>query len=236
VTRKEALSNPAAHEAVMKEWNKLRAQGVWDEKTVKPWAEVRAKAKRDGRTIHVGRIFDICVEKNHELPPSDPRRKFKGRVVFGGNNVRDQNSEAALFQDLGSSPATMEASKFCDMFSLLVGHSAQQADAVSAYTQAKLDSRNETWVRLPKHAWPASGAWERIADPVCPLRLALYGHPESGGYWEQYATEQVKAAGFRAVPNWGSCFFHPELRLFLIVYVDDFKLAGPTEIWRRVGG
>ena len=25
---------------------------------------------------------DICVEKNSELPESDPSRKFKGRVVF----------------------------------------------------------------------------------------------------------------------------------------------------------
>ena len=66
-------------------------------------------------------------------------------------------------------------------------------------------------------------------DPVCPLRLALYGHPESGGYWEQYATRQVCKAGFSPIKSWGSCFFHPTLRLFLIIYVDDFKLAGPQE-------
>ena len=90
----------------MKEWDKLRAQGGWDESKVRPWSEVKAEAKRTGATIHVGRIFDICVEKNSELPPSDPRRKYKGRVVFGGNDVRDQNAEAALCQDLGSSPAT----------------------------------------------------------------------------------------------------------------------------------
>ena len=57
----------------MKEWNKLRKQGVWDEKAVKPWAEVKAKARLADKTIHGGRIFDICVEKDHELPPSDPR-------------------------------------------------------------------------------------------------------------------------------------------------------------------
>ena len=82
----------------MKEWDKLHKQRVWDEKRVRPWAEVRAEAKRTGCTIHVGRIFDICVEKNHELSQSDTRRKFKGSVVFflgGGDNVRDQNSEAA---------------------------------------------------------------------------------------------------------------------------------------------
>ena len=83
------MSIPEAKAALMAEWNKLRKQGVWDEKGVKPWAEVRAQAKREGRTIHVGRIFDICVEKNSELPKSDPRRKYKGRVVFGGNQVHD---------------------------------------------------------------------------------------------------------------------------------------------------
>ena len=179
VTRKEAIANLAAQKAVMAEWTKLRGQKVWDEKGVRPWADVRAAARREGKTIHVGRIFDICVEKNSELPASDPRRKFKGRVVFGGNDVRDQNAEAAFFQDLGSSPATMEASKFCDLYSLLKGNDAQQADAVSAYTQATLDSANPTWVRIPAYARPK--AWDHIVDPVCPLRLALYGHPESGG-------------------------------------------------------
>ena len=157
VSRKEALANPDAKKALVKEWDKLRAQGVSDESKVRPWSEVKAEARRAGKTVHVGRIFDICVEKNSELPASDPRRKYKGRVVFGGNDVRDQNAEAALFQDLGSSPATMEARKFCDMYSLLEGHSAQQADAVSAYTQAKLGTKSQTCIRVPRHAWPEGG-------------------------------------------------------------------------------
>ena len=165
----------------MKEWDKLRAQGVWDESKVRPWSEVKAEARRSGTSVHVGRILDICVENTSELPASDPRRKYKGRVFFGGNDVRDQNAEAALFQDLGSSPATMEASKFCDMLSLLKGHSAQQADAVSAYTQAKLGTKSKTWIRLPRHAWPDGGKWDHIPYPVCPLMLELYGHPEAGG-------------------------------------------------------
>ncbi len=27
--------------------------------------------------------------------------------------------------------------------------------------------------------------------------------------------------------EWRSCFWHADLRLFLVVYVDDFKLSGP---------
>ncbi len=30
-------------------------------------------------------------------------------------------------------------------------------------------------------------------------------------------------------PEWPSMFWHPELRLLLSIYVDDFKIAGPKE-------
>ena len=43
------------------------------------------------------------------MPEGDKLRKFKGRTVFQENNVRDENSDVALFSELGSSPATMEA-------------------------------------------------------------------------------------------------------------------------------
>eukprot|EP00974_Lingulodinium_polyedra_P041546 3990403-Lingulodinium_polyedra.AAC.1 len=36
------------------------------------------------------------------------------------------------------------------------------------------------------------------------------------------------AAGFMPIEAWPSCFWHEELRLMLSVYVDDFKMAGPT--------
>ena len=37
----------------------------------------------------------------------------------------------------------------------------------------------ETWIRLPREYW--SPEWRKILDPVVPLRLALYGHPDPGG-------------------------------------------------------
>jgi hypothetical protein len=171
-----------ARAALQAEWDKLRRQKVWDEAKVKPWAQVVRESRATSSTIHVGRIFEICVEKNAELPLGDPRRKFKGRVVFQGNQVRDQDNEEALFGDLGSSPATMEAGKSCDCYSLFPGLAGEQADAESAYTQSRLGGSVVTWVQLPRHQWPPE--WEGITDPVCPLVLAVYGHPEAGGYSE----------------------------------------------------
>jgi len=132
---------------------------------------------------HLGRIFALCVDKGSERPIGDPGRKFKGRVVFQGNNVRDQNSDAAMFQELGSSPACMEASKAADAYGLFFQHTAEQADAVQAYIQAKLSGPSATWVLLPQDQWPR--AWiGKYKTPVVPLILALYGHPDSGGFWE----------------------------------------------------
>ena len=63
-----------------------------------------------------------------------------------------------------------------------------------------------------------------------PLRLALYGHPDSGGIWEKHCEDQLRTVGWVAVlPEiWQSIFYHPELDLLLVIYVDDFKMAGPT--------
>ena len=40
----------------------------------------------------------------------------------------------------------------------------------------------------------------------------------------------VQSVGFVPVgQEWPSCYKHPDLQLFLVIYVDDFKLAGPEK-------
>ena len=176
----------------------------------------------------MGRLFGIVVEKGAELPKDDPRRKFKGRVVFQGNRVVNQNFQAAMFQDLGSSPASIEAGKAVDCVGCLSGNSMQQADAEQAYIQADLRG-TPTWIALPEEAWPSSWKNKGYRRPVVQLRKALYGHPDSGTYWEVHCNAALKRAGFIAVRNWSSCFMHKGLGLMLTVYVDDFKMSGPEK-------
>ena len=58
--------------------------------------------------------------------------------------------------------------------------------------------------------------------------MALYGHPDSGGIWEQHFDSKVKQFGFdRASEVWNGCYWNPKLKCFLVVYVDDLKIAGP---------
>ena len=249
MTRSEVVQNNKAVEAVQKEWQKLRdkeytevvdgkvikKKGVWDESAVEEFRDLTARMNDQQIEVFIGRVFDLCVEKGYELPIGHEDRKLKGREVFGGNDVWTQNRDIAIFQELASQPATLEASCAADAYGCIEGHTIEQADAEQAYVQAVMKG-TPTYVRLPKHQWPAS--WEGMHDPVVPLKLALYGHPESGVYWEQKAHEELTKRGFQEVEDWKSCYWDPKLKVFLVLYVDDFKLAGPAEsmepAWKKI--
>ena len=145
VRKDEIAREKEAQLAERKEWDNLRSKDVWDPETVREFNEVAQTARRNNAKVHLGRIFGLMVEKGSELPRGDPRRKYTYRVVFQGNNVVDQHWETAIFQDLGSSPASIEAGKIADAYGSFPGHDMQQADAEQAYVQAWLEGE-ETWV------------------------------------------------------------------------------------------
>ena len=158
-----------------------------------------------------------------------PSRKFKGRTVFQGNNGKDEAADVALFAELGSSPANMEAGKALDAYGSMPGNRTSQGDGKQAYTQALMQGIL-TWIRLPRNRWPKE--WIGVyKDPVVLLILALYGHPDSGGLWQRHCEKALYAVGFHPLyPEcWPSMFWHPKLKLLLGVYVDDFKMSGPSK-------
>lgn len=72
------------------------------------------------------------------------------------------------------------------------------------------------------------------------MLLALYGHPDSGGIWERYFEENIGKNGWTPVLKeiWRHVFYHRNLHLLLVVYVDGLKMAGPKENlskgWRSI--
>ena len=97
----------------------------------------------------------------------------------------------------------MTAAKIMDIISRLPGCDGQAADAVSAYTQVKMEDAHkllkipksecpDIWIRLPRHKWPKS--WSSIEDPVVPLERNLYGHPVAGLLWERQF-EKIRMVG-----------------------------------------
>ena len=129
----------------------------------------------------------------------------------------------------------MTAAKVMDVLSRLPGCAGQAADAVSAYTQVKMEDAPtllkipspDIWIRLPRHKRPKS--WSSMDDPVVPLERNLCGHPLAGLLWERQFEKILLKHGWEKVPIWECLFVHRQKGLFLSVYVDDIKLAGKKQ-------
>ena len=111
---REAKQIEGARVALQAEWDKLRRLRCWDDTTVAEYDDVVARAKSTNSIVHFGRIFELCHEKHSELPVD--RRKYKGRVVFQGNNARDQDNKWAIFQEMQTTSVPLPVAKWrCPM-------------------------------------------------------------------------------------------------------------------------
>ena len=91
VDRKEIKANQAAEKAIQQEWGRLRSRKAWDESNPREWEDVAKEARGTKEEVHVGMVFGFVVDKNTDFSAADPRRKFKGSVVFQGNKVKHQD-------------------------------------------------------------------------------------------------------------------------------------------------
>ena len=103
--------------------------------------------------------MDICHLKNAELETK--HQKFKGRVVLRGDIVKDDSGSYAVLTEQGSSASQMMAAKIMYIMSRLPVCAGQAVDAVSAYTQVKMEDVHkllkipksecpDIWIRLPR--------------------------------------------------------------------------------------
>ena len=123
----------------------------------------------------------------------------------------------------------MEAAKLLDAFGSQPGFSKAQADAIQAYIQA-IFTGVPTWFSLPRNRWPKHWSKE-FWQPIVPLVLALHGPPRQWRYFAKpLELKNWKRRLGQVLPDVRqTIFYHAEYNCMLVVYVDDFKLAGPTE-------
>ena len=161
--------------------------GVEPDKKSEVKKEVIDEARTSGAHVHFASLMDICYLKMPELEAK--HQKYKGWVVLRGDIVKDDSGAYAVFPEQGPSASQMTAAKIMDIISRLPSCDGQAADAVSAYTQVKMEDAHQLlkipksecpdiWVRLPRHKWPKS--WSSMEDPVVPLERNLFGHLLAG--------------------------------------------------------
>ena len=171
------------------------------------------RSKDKGRKVQFASLMDLCHLKNSELEPQV--HKYQGRVVLRGDIVNDDSGSYAVLTEQGSSASPMTTAKVMDIISRLPGCAGQAADAVSVYTQVKIEDAptflkipksecSDIWIRPPKHKWTKS--WSSMEDPVVPFERNLYGHPLAGHLWERQIEKILLKHGWEKVPNW-ECFF-----------------------------
>ena len=226
LSRAEMLANPKAVEKVKEEATSLTDIGTWDLDSVQEYDAVKAEAKASKVSVHFGRLMTIASIKFWEL--AEHLHKMKGRIVYRGDCARDENGVAAVYEELGANPTSVQGLNACLAYGSLPGHACTAADAVKAYVQAFLKSKYKTWIELPPELrleW-----WKgKFTRPVVLLVRALYGHPDAGGMWENHLKGILKKMDGEEIPEYPGNFYFRGTGLMLSTYVDDLTLSGPSE-------
>ena len=79
--------------------------------------------------------------------------RLRGRLVFRGDECRDEFGVKAIYREVKSLPATIHSINLVLYFGMLCGHMVTIADAAKAYLQAPLKAEVPTWVIIPKLIW-----------------------------------------------------------------------------------
>ena len=189
-------------------------------------------------------LKNVCKVKMKSIPKVNGQKPAKTLVGVATDRgvLKDDSAAYAVFTEQGSSASQMTAAKVMGVVARLPGCAGQAADAVSAYTQEKMEDAPrlfqipksecpDTWIRLLRHKWPKS--WSGIAGPAVLLERNLYGHPLVGLLWRD-TLRRFYWDWDGKVPNCECLFVHRKQGLFLSVYVDDIKMAGRTEYGSNV--
>ena len=93
--------------------------------------------------------------------------------------MRDEDGYLAVFSEQGASASHLEAAKMMDALSRCYLDDeecdGEEADAISAYTQAKLGGP-PTWIRIPEEYWPASWGRRQWSFPSFPYAFYRFFH------------------------------------------------------------
>ena len=216
--------NPKAKVAVEHEWKKLMDLKAFDLDAMMDQEDVIKMYEAQNKPVHFGSVRALCHEKHSELQLDDP--EYQGRVVFRGDIVRDKDGYYAVFPEQGTSSSNMAATKFLDAIARMPGCDGEDSDAMSAYTQVKLDEIEsflgkghewvDAWVSLPKPKIPTR--FLHVKTPVCPFRRNLHGRKLEGFLLQEYCEHIIiNVLKFEKLMSWECVYFHREKQLFLSV-------------------
>ena len=95
LAKSEWLKDARGLEAVQAEGIGLRSNQTWSDDSVKLLWQLKQECRASGRKVQIAELLTLCGVKHFELHPT--QHKYKGRVVFRGDQVRDASGNLVLF-------------------------------------------------------------------------------------------------------------------------------------------
>ena len=105
----QAYKIDEASKAVEAEWLKLEKIKSWDVDLVQDKRGVQKRSWDEKITIHFGSLRPLCHQKNAEQ--AEEYRSYKGRVIFRGDIVKDEDGAYAVFTEQGTSASHSASTK-----------------------------------------------------------------------------------------------------------------------------
>ena len=131
------------HERIWIDIEKIFRRGTWRKSEAKK--EVIDEARTKGAKVHFASMMDICHLKNSELETKAPKIQ---RSSCTPRWYCKRRFRVLGFTEQGSSASQMTATKIMDIISRLPGCARQAADAVSAYTQVRMEDAHKLFKKI----------------------------------------------------------------------------------------
>lgn len=238
LSRSQWLHDEKGVQAVRAEAQGLRQNQTWDDDSVDTLVNLRRWARQTQTPICVADLLTLCGIKHYELEPE--RWKYKGRIVYRGDRIRDSDGNVLLFEETATTPTMIIALQITLWFGMLQHHKTTCSDAVQAFLQSWLDENDHTYVIIPEELWLPSWyeKFETGQKVVVRLAKSLYGRPMAGRWWQDHLSSCLRMLGgielevypsnfiFRWNPSHHGGTVDQEFVLILNVYVDDLTLSG----------
>ena len=211
-----------AQAAIRRQMQAMVDHGVWDPASLCEASSVPEPAEFVGGKLL---ISITCAESLGSTQDPD-QAQWKARFVCTGKYISDSKGRKVYeFDSPFAMPIDLASVRAVVYYGAQYG-CVMQADVQTAYLLAKLGGP-PTWIRLPRWALPPAA--RAMKDLVLKLSRALYGHPRSGGDWDQHLGRILKGRGWTPVEGVLSLWVSPCKKCALAVYVDDLLCGGPKE-------
>lgn len=110
---------------------------------------LKNQAKQLGVSVHIASLHTLCGMKHWEQPIE--QHKYKGRVVYRGDLIRNESDELALNADTATTPTALVVLNVALFFGACERNTMSLSDAREAFLPAPLEEG--TWVLVPFELW-----------------------------------------------------------------------------------